>query len=263
MKRIVLLMLPLILIGCSAGTYQLPKDEYRERVRTLGVLPLMVDEGSTIRHPQREELITLLRRENVAKDERLVSILRDRKGYFDIREIKDDPQALYRRLVRGSALRGDGDAVYRRYHFDGSAAARLASENMVDGLLVVILNGVERVERRRDRAPFVTFLEAPYNSILVTAAVVLPSGEIAWEYSGEGGESFLPLQYADFLEADVNRTDEVRIKFISLEGLERTLSDPSKGILVRDEFPGVYLNLFQRISSALNPGLGSPLRGSR
>ncbi len=260
MKRIALLLLPLILIGCAGGTYKLPKDEYRERVRTLGVLPLMVDEGSTINHPQRQEVIALLHRENAGKDERLVSILRDRRGYFDIREIEGSSRALFSSLVRGGALRGEGDALYRRYQFDGSAAGRLASEHMVDGLLVVILNGVERVERRRDRAPFVTYLEAPYNSIQVTAAVVLPSGEIAWEYAGEAGDAFLPLQYPDFLEASVNRTDEVRIKFLTLDGLERALREPSKGILVRDEYPGLYLGLFQKISSSLNPGLNIPLR---
>ncbi len=260
MKRIALLLLPLFLIGCAGGTYKLPKDEYRERVRTLGVLPLMLDEGSTITHPERRELIELLHRANAGKDDRLISILRDRKGYFDIRQVDGNPRALFASLVRGSALRGEGDAVYRRYHFDGATAARLSSEHMVDALLVVIMGGVERVERRRDRAPFVTYLEAPYNSILVTAAVVLPSGEMAWEYAGEAGDPFLPLQYADFLEADVNRTDEVRIKFISLPGLERALTEPSRGILVRDQFPGLYQNLFQRISSSLNPGLNIPLR---
>lgn len=261
MKKMAWLLLPILLLGCGGGAYKIPKDEYRDRVRTLGVVPLLVDGESTIKHPQRQEVVNLLRRESAEKHERLLSMVRDSKSYFDVRRVHGDPQDIFHRLVRGTSMRGEGDNVYRRYHFDGAAAARLASENMVDGLLVVIFNGVERVEKRRDRGTSLSFLEAPYNSILATAAVVLPSGEIAWEYGGEPGVPFLPLQYADFDEAFYNRTDEVKVRFISTIGLERNLTDPPRGVMTRTKFPGLYLGLFERITAGLKPGPLNPLKG--
>lgn len=260
MRWLVFLLLPVLLLGCGGGAYKISKEEYRDRVRTLGVLPLMVDEGSTIRYPERQELITLLRRHNTGKEEKLAETLRGGRNYFDVRTIPGDPQELFSRLVKGSVLRGDGDALYRRYLFDGAAASRLASENMVDGLLVVIANGVERVEKRRDRGTSLSYLEAPYNSVLMTAAVVLPSGEIAWEYAGDPGAPFLPLQYPDFEEAHFNNTDEVKIKFISLAGLERALTEPAKGLMVRDSFPASYLALFERIASSFGTTLMNPFK---
>ncbi len=259
MRRLVWFLLPLLLLGCAGGAYKMPKEEYRERVRTLGVLPLMVDAGSTINHPERQQVIDLLRRQSAGKEDELIAMLRAQKGYFDVRGCKGDPQQLFARLVKGSSLRGKGASMYRRYQFDSAAAAELASSNVVDGLLVVILNGVERTETRRDRGPLLAYLEAPYNSILVTAAVVLPSGEIAWESPSGPGENFLNLQYPAFDEAFYDKTDEVKIKYISLGGLERTLAEPDNALFGSKKLPRPYGGLFEKIAGALHPGLLNPL----
>jgi hypothetical protein len=260
MRRLVWFLLPLLLLGCSGAAYKMPKEEYRERVRALGVLPIMVDADSTISHPDRQQVIEMLRRWNTGKEEELISMLRSQKGYFDVRAVKGDPQQLFARLVKGSTMRGKGSSFYRRYLFDTAAASELASANVVDGFLVVIMNGVERTETRHDRGPLLAYLKAPYDSILVTAAVVLPSGEIAWEYPSGPGENFLDLQYPAFDEAFYNKTDEVKIKYISLAGLERTLAEPDKTLFGRKKLPLKYNELFERIAGALNPGLLNPLR---
>lgn len=260
MRHVIWLLVPVLLLGCGGGAYKISKDEYRERVRTLGVLPLMVDADSPITHPERTQIIHLLRRHNAGKEEEMIARLREQKGYFDVRAVPGDPQQLFSRLIRGSALRGKGAAQYRRYQVDAAAVADIAAANAVDGLLVVIVNGIERTETRRDRGPLLAYLEAPYNPILVSAAVVLPSGEIAWELPHESGESFLPLQYPAFDEAFYNKTDEVRIKYISVEGLERTLAEPDKKLFGSRKVPRVYGELFDRLTSELHPGLLNPLR---
>lgn len=260
MRRSFICLLPLLLLGCATGHYKIAKEEYRERVRTLGVVPLLVDESSTITHPERQKIVDLLRNQNAGKEERLMSMLRESKNYFDIRPVLGNPQQLLKRLVRGSTLRRTGAELYRRYQFDGRAAAEIASDSVVDALLIVIVNGVERTEKRRDRGPLLSYLETPYNPILVTATVVLPSGEIAWEYSGEPGEVFLHLQYPDFEEAFWNRTEEVRVKYISVPGLERTLTDTSGALFGREKFSRVHRRLFEEITAALHPGLLNPLR---
>ncbi len=261
MRRIVLFLLPLLLLGCGAGgNYKIAKEEYRERVRTLGVVPLLVDPGSTINHPQQQQVIDLLQRHNAGKAEELITMLRKEKGYFDVRAVSGNPSQLFYQLIQGSNLRGEGPSVYRRYQFNQGAVAELANANVVDALLVIVANGVERKETRHDRGPLLAYLEATYNPILMTAAVVLPSGEIAWEYAGEAGEDFLPLQYPAFDEAFYNKADAVKIKYLSIEGLDRTLREPAKDLFGGKKLPRAYDNLFEKLVAALNPGFLLPKR---
>ena len=248
------------LVGCSGTGFKMPKDEYRERIRTVGILPLLTDESSTILHPERDAVLELIRRHAEQKHVHLAERLRERKGYFDLRVIELDPRQAMNGLVASSIIRGSGAGAYRRYNFNGRTAAQLAEANVVDGLLVVVFNGMVRTERRWDRRS-ASFLETEYNSILVTAAMVLPSGEIAWEYSGTPGEVFLALQYPDFDEAFHNRTDEVLVKFITVAGLNRTLAEMEKPLLGKQPaLPGPYRDLFDKLASALSPGLLNPLR---
>lgn len=259
MLRCVLLSLltTLLLAGCG-GYYKIPKKEYQERVQTLGVLPILVDADSTILRPDKAEVLDLLRRMSSGRESRLIDILRRDKAYFDVRAVAGDPEALFGQLILNRALRGEGDKLYRRYQFSGQAAAELAQANGVDALLVVVLNGVVRPEKRWDNPP-TTFLKTDYNAIQATASVVLPSGELAWEYPGGAGDGFLALQYPDFAEAKYNMTDQVKTKDITLVGLERTLVEREKTLLGGTSFPSVYRVLFEEIASALKPGVFSPM----
>ncbi len=254
MMRLMLLSLltALLLAGCG-GYYKIPKKEYQERVRTIGVLPILVDADSTILRPDRAEVLDLLRRMSGGREGKLIELLRAERTYFDVRPVVGEPQDLFNRLVLNRTLRGEGEKLYRRYQFSGQAATELAQANGVDALLVIVLNGVVRPEKRWDNPP-TTFLKTDYNSILATASVVLPSGELAWEYPGTAGERFLDLQYADFVEAKYNKTEQVKLKEIDMVGLERTLVEREKRLLGNTGFPFVYRVLFEEIVSTLKPG---------
>lgn len=253
------LLILMLLAGCASPGYKLTKEEFRERVKVLGVLPLLIDEQSTIVHPARQEILELLRQQNAGKEVRLTSMLKEKKGFFDVRSLPGDPRQLYADLVRGSTLREKGSALYRQYQFNDAQIVRLAEAEAVDGLLLLVFNGINREEKRWDRKS-TSYLETGYNSIVVTASVVLPSGQVAWQHAGAPGEVFLALQYADFEEAHFNRTDEVKIKNITLGGLERTLKETDGTVFGRSNFPRAYQDLFDRISRALTPGLLNPLR---
>jgi hypothetical protein len=248
-----------LLVGCASPGYKVTKEEFREQVRVLGVLPLLLDETSTIAHPARQEILELLHRQNAGKEVRLTSMLKEKKGFFDVRSLSGDPRQLYADLVRGSTLREKGSALYRQYQFDSATVRRLAENEAVDGLLILVFNGINREEKRWDRKS-TSYLETGYNSIVVTATVLLPNGQVAWQHAGAPGEVFLALQYADFEEAHYNRTDEVKLKNITLGGLERTLKEPESTVFGRSSFPRLYQDLFNNISRALTPGLLNPLR---
>lgn len=248
-----------LLAGCGGGSFKIPKEEYRQTVRTLGVLPLLVDAESTISHPQREAVVNLLRRTSAGRESHLIELLQEKKSYFDVRPVAGEPGRLFAEVVKGHAMRGEGAKLFRHYDFNATSVAQLAQSNAADALLVVILNGVDRPAKRWDRLRL-SYLQANFNDIEATAAVVLPSGEIVWEYPGTGAEGLLPLQYPDFDEAYYNRTEEVRLKFITVNGLERTLTEQEQGLLGKKPHFRSFQKLFGDIASELQPGLLNPFK---
>lgn len=254
------LFLPLLLSGCGRGFYKVPPEEYRTQVKTLGVVPVLVDGNSTILHPQRQEIVTLLQQASGGREGRLIELLRKNKNYFDVRAVMTDPVSLAPRLIKGSTLVTNRNRVSRQYQFDPQVLAELARNNVVDGLLLIILNGVEQQEKRWDRtAP--DYLESRYNNILATAVVVNPAGKVFWEYPGTGGDAFLNLQYAAFDEAHYNKTEAVKVYFISPEGINRTLTEPDRSLFGQSNYPSLYRQTFERLAGALAPGLNELLKG--
>lgn len=239
------------LAGCQSGTYKVPREEFKQQIRTLGVLPLFVDEASRIQHPQRDEVVRLLQRHSGAQEERLIQVLRDGGAFFDVRHVNRDPRPLFSRLAMPVVDAGADELTYR---FSPQLARQLTEEVVVDALLVVILHGREVVERRWDRdRTRLHYLEAPYNNILATAVVIDRDAQVLWRLGSGPGENFLALQYADFDEAFYNKADAVRLKFLTLEGIEKTLAEPQSGILTRSGYPKVYAELFDRIGKGLKP----------
>lgn len=254
MGRVIVLLLVVLLSGCSGGSYLLPKKEFHSKVKTLGVVPLLVAPGTLPNHPQSNEVLTLLTRQNVDKEKRLVELLRKEKNYFDVREVAGDPGSLSRHLLEGEEIVGEGSQIYRQYRFNAAEVKKLTDDHIVDGLLVVILSGMERVESRRDRT-LLSYLDASYQTIQVQAVVVLPDGRVVWEYPGKGSENFLDLQYPDFDEAYYNKTDKVKLRYITLPGLERTLAEEKNDLFSSDSYPKPYADLFKHLSDSLGSGL--------
>jgi hypothetical protein len=104
-----------------------------------------------------------------------------------------------------------------------------------------------------------SYLEAPFNSVMASAAVVLPSGEILWEY--QASEPFLDLQYPAFDDAYYNREEEIGIRFITLGGLEKHFQEPGSKWLQDTVLAKPYQELFDRLVTDLKPGLLNPFKG--
>ena len=253
---VLVIFLAAVSSGCAGGVYNVPKDQYQSIVKTLGILPLMVDSGSAIRHPESGQVIDLLRRNNVGKEAALVELLREKKAYFDVREVAGEPSELLRQVAVSRKVAEDEGGGYL-YRFRPASVAELTRASATDALLVVIFNGAPRQERRWDRTK-ISYLDAVYDSVLVSAAVVLPTREIVWEYRSPVGGPFLNLQYPDFDEAYYNKADQVAAKYITLEGLERTLSAPDKSWFGKSQVPVPYHELFKELAAGLKPGFMNP-----
>lgn len=248
-----LILFLLLLGGCVSKHYRVTPEIYRERVKILGVLPLMVDAESTILHPQRQEVVELLRVSAQDKYLQLSDQLAASAGYSAVRPVIIDAQS-QAQLFAGQAVQSSKAGTWRRYQPSAEAVATLARTAGVDGLLVVILNGVENKGKRTERSLGPRYLEDMYNEIQATAMVLSASGEVLWERPGANGEPFLDLQYPDFDEAYHNRTDVVAVRFITTAGLSRALAATEKGLFDKEAFPILYRRLFDSLADGLAVG---------
>ena len=242
----------LILGGCASKYYRVTPEIYREQVKVLGVLPIMVDTESTILHPQRQEIVDILQQSARDKYLRLSEQLGASAGYSAVRPVIIDAPSQWQ-LFAGKTLKSGKDGSYRSYQPAPAAVSALARSAGVDGLLVVILNGVENKGKRSERlGP--RYLEANFNEIQATAMVLAATGEILWEKPGASGAPFVDLQYVDFDEALHNKTDEVKVRFVTPDGLSRKLQASDKGLLDKEAFSTLYRLLFDSLSEGLAVG---------
>ncbi|MBN1142551.1 MAG: hypothetical protein JXB25_12265 [Deltaproteobacteria bacterium] len=246
----VLALLALGSAACSNSNFLISGKEYRNKVKTLGVLPLLVDTGSEIAHPDRQGILSLIQSGNRDQTSYLIQRLKRGGGYFDVRPVEGDPEDLFANLITGTELVARPDSFYRSYRFNGAYAGELARKNLVDGLLVIVLNGVATPRKHWDRTR-INYLEAEYNLIVESAFVAAADGALLWEYSGNPSEPFLLLQYPDFDEAHYNKTNKVKIKWISLEGLERVLRENSLPFPGEQPIPRTYKEMLLRVADRL------------
>lgn len=250
MRKLVLVLV-LFLFGCSGGVYKIPASEYQKEVKTLGVLPVLVDTRAVIQHPQSDQIISLLRRASEGLSVKVVEALRNKKGYFDVRLVQEPPRLVAEKLL----LRSEVDELGQPagYQLNQGYLADLCQETVVDGVLILSLQGAVHNDKRWSRNTFEN-LVTDYNDILATATVVAADGRVLWEMNGEDSGTILNLQYADFDEAFFNKTDAVKLKFISMPGLEKTLLPPATE---GDSAPGSpqLESWLKKVESALSPSL--------
>ena len=258
-RTVILLMVTVFLVGCGGQSFKISKAEYGQKVRTLGVLPLLVDDGSDIMHPEKTRLLSLIKETNRDKTGYLIAQLKEQKNYFDVRPVPGDPDMLFNGLVRGWDFQASKKGLERNYEFNAGFLTTLSEKNLVDGYLVIILHGIMLPQKRWDRT-HLNFLESEYNFVVENAYVILPSGQVVWEHRGSAGDPFLTLQYPDFDEAHYNKTNKVKIKFVSIQGIETTLTEAS-GLVQKDEkYSEPYKILFGRIMQELKVGLFSSFK---
>lgn len=249
--RITILILFLLLTGCSNGIYNVPTKEYQQQVKTLGVLPLVVDARSVINHPDGPEIFSLLRRAATGQSEAVVDALRKKKGYFDVRLINQPARVLAENLL----LKADIDELGqpRGYQLNLQFLAELCKDSVVDGVLLLNLQAAVHNEKRWSRNTFETLI-TDYNDIMATASVVLADGRVLWEMSGADAVTILALQYPDFDEAHFNKSDAVKLKFIGIAGLEKTLLPAVEEGQESPQSPQIT-GWLKKVTAALSPTL--------
>lgn len=248
-RRYVLsVLMGLVFIGLVAPVCA---EEATKPRTVLAVLPVMMDDGSTITHPKADEVIQLLQWHNRDKEDYLVLKLKEENLFFDVRKAGGDPAVILPALVQGREVVGTDKNRYRQYAFSPGALYKVSQNTVADQLLVIIMSGQVQKERRRDRN-LVDYLETDYNSIVIDAVLLTPEGRELWRYGTPAGEAWLPLQYPNFDDAHYNLSDTVPLMPLQIEGLERQLVKKEKTVFNRpDRTPKIYMDFFDNLIDAL------------
>jgi len=259
MQRLVLLMglllLPL-LGGCAHNYYNLPQDAVAEKVKVLGVVPIIVDTDSDIRHPQREELITLLTNVNRSFERDLLRLVKNTNSFYTVTLLDADPKAVFSSTLFRRERRDDAAIQYNKYFWKEDVLADFMRKNSLDAVMFVVVSGITRPDKISS-ANLLDSLTTDYNFLVMTAQIVDAKATILWEYPNfrQRTLSYSPLmnlQYPDFDEAKANMSPRVQVKFKTLEGIRRSL-EKRRLDLLRRETPEVelYMGQFEDMTSML------------
>jgi hypothetical protein len=256
MKRALLLPLVLLTFGCSQNYFNVPKDNFAEKVKVLGVVPLMVDADSDIRHPQKEQLITLVAEMNRTYEQQFVGKLKDTGNYYSVSLLPGDPAAIYRSLFFRREKRDDAALAYNKYFWKNDELREYIRRNNLDAVMLIVVSGLSKTDKIYS-STLLSSLTSEYNYLTMSAQILDANGTVLWEYPNFRGRllTYYPmvcLQYPDFSEASANHSDKVAVKFKTFEGIRQILNEKRKDYLLREtRESNVYAKQFGEMLSLL------------
>jgi hypothetical protein len=257
LKAVTLSIVAIVSFGCAQNYYNVPRETYEKKVRTLGVAPLFVDADSDIRHPEKEALVSLIKDANRKNEKELVAQLRDTGAYFSVRLLDDDAGPLFSTLFSRRERRDDAGIIYNKHFFKAEEVRNIITKNSLDGLLLVTVSGLTRKDKVYS-SNFLSYLESDYNYLIVTAQILDADGNTLWEYPNFRQRALtfpmlFPLQYTDFDEAAANLNDQVDVRFKTIAGIGRALAKTEKSAVQGKEVSTIYGTAFEDMVSLLKP----------
>jgi hypothetical protein len=268
MKRLVIVMLLITAtqFGCAQNHFNIPAENYAEKVKVLGVAPIFIDTESDITYPQKELLIPLLSDLNRKYEPLLVRKLQSTTNYYAVTSLTDEPRQLFGSLVARREKRDDANTQYNKYFWKNDEIGAYIKKNRLDAVMVVVVSGLTKTSKIYS-SNLLTSLESDFNFLIVTAQVLGSDGTVLWEYPNFRGR-LLPyyplvnLQYPDFSESEANMSRKTELRFKSIDGIRRTLEQKRSDLLFREtQEPEVYGRLFDEITSLLKHSVEKKVKG--
>jgi len=257
MKKLIWMPLLLLFFGCSQNHFNVPPDDFASKVQVLGVAPIMIDTTSDIKHPQKQELISLFTELNRKYEPQLVRKLKASGNYYTVALLDGDPQQIFSNLFFRREKRNDATIEYNKYFWKTSELRQYMSRNRLDALMAIVVSGISKTDKMSSTT-MLSSLTSEYNYLIMTAQIVDADGTILWEYPNFrtrllSYDPMLVLQYPDFSEAEANKISRANVKFKSLEGIRRILEEKRKDLLRREtQESRVFANQFDEMLDYLD-----------
>jgi hypothetical protein len=258
MKRLFLtcMLLAALVAGCSRNHYNVPIENIADNVRVLGVVPIIVDATSEIRHPQKDQLVPLVAELNRRYEGQLVRKLKETGNFYTIALLDGEPQEIFGKLYSRRERRDDAAIQYNKYFWKSDEVRSYLQKNNLDAVMLLVVSGLTKSDKVTSALQLKS-MTSEYNYLIMTAQVVDANGTILWEYPNFRQQmlSFDPLmnlEYPDFSEADANLTSSANVKFKTIDGIRRTLEVKRKDWLLREtQEPEIYGRQFDQIVTLL------------
>ena len=270
MKRLVISMLFVAgtLLGCAQNHFNVPAENFAEKVKVLGVAPIFVDADSDMLHPQKELLIPLISDLNRKHEPLLVRKLQGTGNFYAVTLLADEPRQLFSSLTARREKRNDANVEYNKYFWKNDAIAAYIQKNRLDALMIITVSGLTKTSKIYS-SNLLTSLEANFNFLTMTAQIVGPDGTVLWEYPNFRGQVLQPyyplinLQYPDFSESEANQSRTTEVRFKSIDGIRRTLEQKKSDLLFRETVePEVYGRLFDEMTSLIKYSVDKQSKGA-
>lgn len=255
-KLALLLTATCTIFGCAHNYYKIPQETLEKKVKTVGVAPLFTDAESDLRHPDRATLVALVQAFNSKNEKELVARIRNTGTFYSVRPVDGDPNRLFSSLLMHRERRDDSETIYNKYFYKKDELKQLMTENGLDALLLVVVNGLTRPDKVY-ASNLLSYLETDYNFLAMSAELVDRDGEIIWEYPNFKQSlpisypMMLPLEYPDFDEAAANLSDKVDVKFKTIAGITKALSQTEKSVGNGPPVSAPYADQFDKMISMM------------
>jgi len=256
MKRLLLLPLLALMFGCAQNHFNVPTEHFAAKVKALGVAPIIIDVNSDIRHPDKDQLISLLADLNRKYEMQLVRKIKATGNFYTVALLEGDPQRIFDSLFFRSEKRDDATIRYNKYFWKSDELRDYLRKNNVDAVMLLVISGLTINEKVYSNT-LLSSRASDYNYLTLTAQILDGDGAILWEYPNfrERILSYTPminLQYPDFNEAEANLSGKADLKFKTIDGIRRTLDLRRRDLLLREtQESEVYGKQFDDILSLL------------
>jgi hypothetical protein len=269
MKRFVICLLVVAgtMLGCAQNYFNIPAENFAEKVKVIGVAPIFIDTDSDIVYPQKELLIPLIADLNRKYEPLLVRKLQGSGTFYAVTLLADEPKQLFSSLMARREKRDDADIQYNKYFWKNDEIGTYIKKNRLDAVMVIVVSGLNKTSKLYS-SNLLTSLETNFNFLTMTAQIIGPDGTVLWEYPNFRGRllTYYPLanlQYPDFSESEANLSRKTEVRFKSLDGIRRTLEQKKSDWLLRETpEPEVYGKLFDEITSLIKLSDGKQVKGA-
>lgn len=240
MKRILVAVMLVfgLLPGCAQNHFNVPTDNFAEKVKVLGVIPIVVDVDSDIRHPQKEQLVQILIDMNRKYEQQFVRKLKATGNYQTVALMDDDPQKIFGGLLFRREKRDDASIQYNKYFLKNEELREYIRKNSLDAVMLIVISGLTKNEKIYS-SNLISSLFSDYNYLIMSAQIFDVNGTTLWEYPNFrqlvlSYDPMINLQYPDFSEAEANLSNVPNLKFKTLEGIKRSFDQKHKDLLLRE-----------------------------
>lgn len=270
MKRLVigLFIVAGTMLGCAQNHFNIPAENYAEKVKVLGIAPIFIDTDSDIIHPQKELLIPIIADLNRKYEPLLVRKLQGTSNYYAVTLLGDEPNQLFNSLVARREKRDDANTQYNKYFWKKDEIGDYIRKNRLDAVMVLVISGLTKTSKIFS-SNLLTSLETNFNFLTLTAQIIGPDGTVLWEYPNFRGRllAYYPLvnlQYPDFSESEANVSKKTEVRFKSLDGIRRTLEVKKNDLLFREtQEPEIYGRLFDEMTSLVKHSVEKQAKGAK